>query len=240
MALFDESNARDPFGYLGLKNKPTPTSIGSLVSGDNVSNKSESSSTLAIEADPSSVSRKSVDAFAKNKDGILAHKLDTSKSDIYKSNVTKSSENKDSKISTDIDSRINDPYDSGSAQTPDKKYDIEKLHNKTKFTGPTPPTKDSGNLANAVREFQENYDLTLTSMNINQTSQQMLNGTKDKKVLSILAGGNSEMLSSLGRTPATGPQSAAQLMKSEQDRRYYDELGKKYEDKYADNKYAGC
>ena len=65
----------------------------------------------------------------------------------------------------------------------------------------------------------------------------MLNNIKEKGVLSALSGGETPKISNLASKPPDGKKlSDSELLKLEQERRYYDELGKKYEDKYSDDK----
>ena len=240
MALFDESKARDPFGYLGMRKTPpnAHTIEGSHPSSFNVGSDANTKRVPGqsdLNADAGNkITRNSLEAFSDNENGYVATKLNASKEKVYRSSVQRSPDNNESKISADIESRAKDPYNPDSSQAEGKKFDIEKQHDKTKYTGPTPPTKDSGALDEAVKGFKEDYDLTLKKLNINRETS-ILNSVKEKKVLSVLAGDQSSMLSSLATKPSPN-MSDSELLKAEQERNYYDELGKKYEDKYSDEK----
>lgn len=237
MALFDEKTAKDPFGFLGTKQQTESSSILDELSGYEVGSNANA---IPKNTDPkisvptdTDVTRDSVDTT--DGEGILEKKLTEREQTVYR--PSKNLPNvADSKLAQTITDRKNKPYRSSDAVSEREKLHIEKTHDKTKYSGPTPPTAESGKLEQDVLDFKEQYDTALKNLDVERDTS-MLNNIKEKSVLSALAGGETSKISNLAKKPSKD-MSDAELMEIEQERRYYDELGKKYEDKYTDDKNA--
>tara|TARA_B100002019_G_scaffold51741_1_gene44023 strand:+ start:3368 stop:4852 length:1485 start_codon:yes stop_codon:yes gene_type:complete len=234
MALFDETTAKDPFGFLGTK--PEPSKIQQLSGyevGSDANTKRNANSNFNIPTD-NTITRDSVNNT--NNKGILEKKISERENTIHKPFVNENLTDSSSNLGKTILDRKNNPYRSSDAINDREKFDIEKKHTKSKYTGIKPPTVDSGKLEQDVLDFKEKYNTALQNLDVNRETS-MLNNIKEKGVLSALSGGETSKISNLASKPPDGKKlSDSELLKLEQERRYYDELGKKYEDKYSDDK----
>ncbi len=235
MALFDETTAKDPFGFLGTKQQSTSISeIGGIESGSNPSSVQGKSNPRVSMPTDNSISRDSVNNT--DSKGILDKKFSEREQTIHKPATidTIPINNPESKLTQTINDRKSKPYRETDAVTEQKKFIIEKTHDKTKYGSFNPPTAESSKLEQDVLDFKEKYDTALKNLEI-ERDKSMLNNIKEKGVLSALAGGESSKISNLAKKPHKD-MSDKELMELEQERRYYDELGKKYEDKYKEDK----
>jgi hypothetical protein len=234
MALFDEATAKDPFGFLGTKNQSTQSSIleGGEYEIGNSAIPTNINPRITIPSD-NTINRDSVNNTTES--GILEKKLAEREQTVHKPNKALLNV-ADSKLTQSITDRKNKPYRSSDAVSDREKLHIEKTHDKTKYSGPNPPTVESGKLEQDVLDFKEQYNTALKNLDVERDTS-MLNNIKEKSVLSALAGGETSKISNLAKKPSKD-MSDAELMEIEQERRYYDELGKKYEDKYTDDKNA--
>lgn len=235
MALFDETTVHDPFGFLGIRSESKKNVNSSQIQqyATDIRKNSQQPSTNITSKIPTgdNILRDSVNVATN--DGIIKSKYEENKKNIQ--TPLSSLENRpESKLSRSISERKDNPYKETNAISDETKFNLEKLHDRTKYSGPNPPTSESGKLDQDVIDFKEKYDTALKNLDVNRETS-VLNNVKEKKVLSVLAGGNSNMLSSLARKPHKN-MSESELSSIEQERKYYDELGKKYEDKYSDDK----
>lgn len=234
MALFDEATAKDPFGFLGTKNQSTQSSIleGGEYEIGNSAIPTNINPRITIPSD-NTINRDSVNNTTES--GILEKKLAEREQTVHKPNKALLNV-ADSKLTQSITDRKNKPYRPSDALSEREKLNLENVHDKTKYSGVTPPTVESGKLEQDVLDFKEKYNMALKNLEVDRETS-MLNNIKEKSVLSALAGGETSKISNLANKPSKD-MSDAELMEIEQERRYYDELGKKYEDKYKDDKNA--
>jgi hypothetical protein len=235
MALFDEATAKDPFGFLGTKNQSAKSSIleegGGYDMGSNSTAKITDINPRISIPDDNNINRDSVNNTTDN--GILEKKIKEREQTVHRPSSILPNIN-ESKLTQTISDRKNKPYRTSDAVTDREKLGIEKIHDKTKYSGPNPPNVDSGKLDQDILDFKEKYDMALKNLEVDRETS-MLNNIKEKSVLSALAGGETSKISNLAKKPSKD-MSDAELMEIEQERRYYDELGKKYEDKYTEDK----
>jgi hypothetical protein len=225
MALFDKNAAKDPYGFLGMDRTKLNTHTPEGTSGGYGVGSDITSQPKGLKPNPptppgiSPIKRQSMESRDYSSEGgYLVDKLER--------HEVGGTGKKWDKVDTE------DKYASGLDQA-DSKRTIESKYDETKYTGPNPTNKEFGKATEDLTNFKKLYGDALGKLNVNSKTA-ILNDTKDPSVLSMLAAGRGDMISSLAPEPKinmTGNLSLGRAADTS-DQEYYDNLAKKYDKKY--------
>jgi hypothetical protein len=248
MALFSEDNAKDPFGFLGLKRvSPNTHNIQGTPGGSSVGNDTQSQSPGArpdISDQPgmNPIRRHSIEARTKES-GYLGDKLKQNKAQVYRSAGDPEATSTNSSVGLSLDQRRDSKdgwYSDNSTKVPDKKYDIEKKYDEVKLVPQhhrSPANAELGKAANDLHQFQQNYSTALDRLDI-KTDAGVLNNIKSSEVLATLASGrsSSQAMEELIHPPKYD-ESAGKYLKNPSARsdKYYEAKSQTYDKQYTSN-----
>ena len=248
MALFSEDNAKDPFGFLGLKRVPPNThNVQGTPGGSSVGNDTQSQPTgsrpdISDQPGMNPIRRHSIDARTKES-GYLGDKLKQSKAQVYRSPGDPSSTSTDSSVGLSLDQRRDSKdgwYSDSSNHVQDKKYDIEKKYDEVKLVPQhrrSPANAELGKAANDLHQFQQNYSTALDRLDV-KTDAGVLNNIKSSEVLTTLASGRSsaQAMENLIHPPKYNETTGEYTQNSEfRGNDYYEAKSKTYDKQYTNS-----